>query len=61
MRNANPLEIRETTRRSYEKPNVHAQGDVVRLTKGDPGDRCEGDQILWGDFVSTVELPKRFE
>jgi hypothetical protein len=48
-------------RRSYVKPAVHVQGDVTRLTKGDPGDKSEGDQIFWGDFVSSIELDKRFE
>ena len=51
----------QTQRRSYVKPAVHDQGDVTRLTKGGNGDKAEGDQIFWGDFVSSVELPQRFE
>jgi hypothetical protein len=51
----------QTERRSYVKPAVHVQGDVTRLTKGGSGDRSEGDQIFWGDFVSSIELPQRFE
>jgi len=47
--------------RSYATPSIHDHGDAIELTKGDPGDKAEGNQIFWGDFVSTVELPQRFE
>lgn len=61
MGNAMKNQQKKSDRRSYLKPAVHDQGDVTSLTKGDPGDKDEGRQIFWGDFVSTVELPKRFE
>ena len=51
----------EQNKRQYRKPAVHVQGDVTRLTKGDPGDKEEGHQIFWGDFLPCIELPKRFE
>ena len=60
MRNMT-MKTEQNERRSYVKPAVHNQGDVIRLTKGDPGDREEGHQIFWGDFVPNIELPKRFE
>ena len=61
MENMTNTKLQHAERRSYVKPAVHDQGDVIRVTKGDPGDKSEGDQILWGDFVSSVELPQRFE
>jgi len=61
MKNTTAINAQQPQRRSYVKPAIHDQGDVTRLTKGDPGDREEGHQIFWGDFVSSIELPKRFE
>jgi hypothetical protein len=61
MKKNTKINSQQVERRSYVRPAVHDQGDVIGLTKGDPGEKTEGNQIFWGDLVSTVELPQRFE
>jgi hypothetical protein len=60
MDNQNENKKLTLDKRSYLPPALNDHGGLIRLTKGEGGDKFEeGEAILWGDLTGQGYLPPR--